>query len=224
MYKKMKEDRRGFTLVELIVVIAILGVLAAVLVPQYVQYIEKAREAVIKQEAGEIHRAFLAAYTETEATASTNCSINLKSNSPIAKNTLFTTTDKIGRLSNKWYSTSTVGEKVNTSIKPPSKKPNYQLAVNFNDIFGFTSPSASIKCWNVAPSNNTQSYGNIPDNTCVFQVLFDKDGNIATEYYRKGYFVRIEGSDVESIKVTNKQNIQAKINNNNTNLFTLANS
>lgn len=41
----MKKNNKGFTLVELIVVIAILGVLMAVLVPQYIQYVEKSREA-----------------------------------------------------------------------------------------------------------------------------------------------------------------------------------
>lgn len=42
----MKKNRKGFTLVELIVVVAILGVLMAVLVPQYIQYIEKSRAQV----------------------------------------------------------------------------------------------------------------------------------------------------------------------------------
>ena len=44
MNKKKKNS--GFTLVELIIVIAILGVLMAVLIPQYIQYVEKARAGV----------------------------------------------------------------------------------------------------------------------------------------------------------------------------------
>jgi type IV pilus assembly protein PilA len=38
-----KLDNKGFTLVELIIVIAIIAVLAAVLAPQYIKYVEKSR-------------------------------------------------------------------------------------------------------------------------------------------------------------------------------------
>lgn len=47
MYKvfiKAKKDKRGFTLVELIVVLVILAILAAILVPTLIGYINKARD------------------------------------------------------------------------------------------------------------------------------------------------------------------------------------
>ena len=42
MNKQMKKNKKGFTLVEMIVVIAIIGVLAAMMVPSLLGYIDKA--------------------------------------------------------------------------------------------------------------------------------------------------------------------------------------
>ena len=42
--KKLKKDNKGFTLVELIVVIVILAILAAILVPALLGYIDKAKQ------------------------------------------------------------------------------------------------------------------------------------------------------------------------------------
>ena len=53
----MKLNNKGFTLVELIVVIAILGVLAAVLAPQYIQYVEKSKQSADVQAASTIEQA-----------------------------------------------------------------------------------------------------------------------------------------------------------------------
>ncbi|MEG1190530.1 MAG: prepilin-type N-terminal cleavage/methylation domain-containing protein [Oscillospiraceae bacterium] len=55
--QKAKANNKGFTLVELIVVIAILGVLMAVLVPQYIQYVEKSRVGADEAMIGEIGHA-----------------------------------------------------------------------------------------------------------------------------------------------------------------------
>lgn len=62
----MKKNNKGFTLVELIVVIAILGVLMAVLVPQYIQYVDKSRQSADEAAIGEVAHAIEVASAEED--------------------------------------------------------------------------------------------------------------------------------------------------------------
>ncbi len=69
--RTLKEDRKGFTLVELIVVIAILAILAAVAYPVYTGYIAKANEAADQVLLGAVNESFRSAlydvgYTDGE--------------------------------------------------------------------------------------------------------------------------------------------------------------
>lgn len=46
MFKKLRKNEKGFTLAELLIVVAIIGVLVAISIPIFTSQLEKSREAV----------------------------------------------------------------------------------------------------------------------------------------------------------------------------------
>ncbi|MEE0419415.1 MAG: type II secretion system protein [Lachnospiraceae bacterium] len=56
-FKKARENKKGFTLVELIVVIVILGILAAILVPSFIGYMNKANNSQAQIQARSLYLA-----------------------------------------------------------------------------------------------------------------------------------------------------------------------
>lgn len=55
---RLMKDKRGFSLVELIIVIVIIGIIVAVLAPQYFKYVEKSREVVCAENMAEARNGF----------------------------------------------------------------------------------------------------------------------------------------------------------------------
>jgi len=66
MINKFKNDK-GFTLIELMIVVAIIGVLAAIAIPQYTNFRLKAKTAEAKSNLGAIRLGEEAYFTEQEA-------------------------------------------------------------------------------------------------------------------------------------------------------------
>ena len=60
-----RNNKKGFTLAELLIVVAIIGILVAISIPVFTQQLKKARLAVNQANARAAYAAALASYTET---------------------------------------------------------------------------------------------------------------------------------------------------------------
>ncbi len=70
-----KMNNKGFSLVELIIVIAIMAILIAVLAPQYIKYVEKSRESADLDNWQAVLSAMQVAYADVDNPVAANASV-----------------------------------------------------------------------------------------------------------------------------------------------------
>ena len=104
--RKMKQTKKGFTLVELLVVIAILAILATVSVVGYTTFIEKANRSVDEQAVAQINTALMAANIPEGSITNIaqvqelldECNLEIEDYKPLSKDKFFFYDSKLNRV------------------------------------------------------------------------------------------------------------------------------
>lgn len=190
-----KIDNKGFSLVELIVAIAIMAILVGVIAPQMVRYIARAKQVKVEKEASEFLRAAQIAYIEVVTNGKTPGGDAVK-NKTESTSPYYKGGTKYGNLTN-WT--------VHNGVVAGAS--NGAFADEFFSLLGIKYGSEWRSGKSVIQISENQPKMNPAGSLtkeCIFQVFYDKDGNMVVEYSREGYFVRMDASLlVESVKVKN---------------------
>jgi len=69
----LKRNKKGFTLIELMIVVAIIGILAAIAIPNFLKFQAKAKQSECKTNLGAIYVAQLSYFSNANTYAFNNC-------------------------------------------------------------------------------------------------------------------------------------------------------
>ena len=135
--EKRRKNNKGFSLVELIVVIAIMAVLVGVLAPQLIKYVEKSREATDIQNCDSIATALKSYYADDEN--NTKAEVTIPTSGNISGDTEALTDaglDNTKLKGTKWYSAIKITYEDGKITYTCSGSPYYKVDNNGNFVKG----------------------------------------------------------------------------------------
>ena len=189
--EKMSASRknRGFTLVELIVVLVILAILAAILVPALLGYIDKAKKEKILLEAKDVWTASQAALAECYGLYPDSFEASCKFISTIDGKTI----KKLGRISNGALGALQKNPKDTTETGTSSRIISRQVLKYLDSADKNGNPRYTFGSGKIPDGNSTPSsyLGDNPKDTdVIIQIFHDSKGRmVALNFAKNGYMV-----------------------------------
>ena len=213
--KKINKTRRGFSLVELMVVVAIMGTLAAIAIPAYNEYRKSAKKTAYKSDMLSFHKGMLAFGVELDSFCERETQPDNVSISHIGMTSLSTSKLYGGQGSCAdpnpvvtlcapcagQTSQTTCGALMNTALTPISCGCIWSNATSGpgkHNFIGFSGPTAANGC-SATDVTNTQIIGGVggttttPDGACDLGIVS----------YDLGVYGHISGDDYYGVSVDN---------------------